>query len=98
MEKRSVLYSHHYPPRGRWWLEERLFLLLYVVLLFILLLFYQNHSSCAYVTFGVVDGNRGCLSCHVVGALPNSGILRQPLMLPNTFYLSKEAHRVKSQM
>lgn len=97
MEKRSVLYSHHYPPRGRWWLEERLFLLLYVVLLF-MLLFYQNHSSCACVTFGVVDVNRGCLSCYLVGALPDSGILRQPLMLPNTFYLSKEAHRVKSQM
>lgn len=53
---------------------------------------------CVCVTFGVVDGNRGCLSCYVVGALPNSGILRQPLMLPNTFSLSKEADRVKSQM
>lgn len=53
---------------------------------------------CVCVTFGVVDGNRGCPSCYLVGALTNSGILRQPLMLPNTFSLSKEADRVKSQM
>ena len=49
MKKRSILYSHHYPPRGRWWLEDIVFAF-HVVLLFKLLLYYANDLLNAHVT------------------------------------------------
>ena len=42
--ERSVLYRHHYPPRGRWWLKGGT-LFLYIVLLLMLFLLYAHISK-----------------------------------------------------